>query len=229
MYTLEVFSSVVWGNMVRCRESQCLVNYPSEIEDEFFSDAGYQPPNPPSPSGSQQVTTNPTSWLHGWNFTTELYRILEHAIDEYHRFRPNTIRPVSAATLFTRECPGQSVVMDKVMKMYDELPQRFKEIKSMPETGPDAVEDKFSFQAANITATLLLLRMMLFTTEDVTVDQKCAIARELLDGFAKVPVFFLRAISSPLLHQLAGIGSILGSAIEGPLSESSYMQVRDVL
>lgn len=229
MYSLEVFSSVVWGNMVRCRESQCLVNYPSEIEDEFFSDTGYQPLDPPSPSGSQQVTTNPASWLHGWNFTTELYRILEHAIDEYHRCRPNTIRPVSAAILFTRECPGQSVVMGKVMEMHDQLPQRFKEIKPIPETGPDAMEDKFSFQAANITATLLLVRMMLFTTEDVTVDQKCAIAQELLDGFAKVPVFFLRAISSPLLHQLAGIGSILGSAIEGPLSESSYVQVRDVL
>jgi hypothetical protein len=32
------------------------------------------------------------------------------------------------------------------------------------------------------------------------VDQKCAIAHELLDGFAKVPVFFLRAISSPLVR-----------------------------
>lgn len=222
MYTLEVFSSVVWGTMVRCRESQCLVNYPSEVEDELFSDAGYPPT-------TQQIITNPSSWLHGWNFTTELYRILEHAVDEYHRRRPNTIRPISAASLFARDCPGQNVVMSKVMEMYNALPQRFKGAKPIPETGPDGLEDKLSFQAANITATLLLVRMMLFTTEDVTVEQKCTIARELLDGFAKVPLFFLRAISSPLLHQLAGIGSILGSVIEGPLSESSYMQVRDVL
>jgi hypothetical protein len=220
--------------MVRCRESQCLVNYPSEVEDELFSDAGYEAPNSSIASSSgnpsfQQVTTNPASWLHGWNFTTELYRILEHAVDEYHRYRPNCIRPVSAAILFTKDCPGQNVVMEKVMKMHDELPQSFKQIMPIRNTGNDGMEDKFSFQAANITATLLLVRMMLFTTEDVTVDQKCAIARELLDGFAKVPVFFLKAISTPLLHQLAGIGSILGSAIEGPLSESSYMQVRDVL
>jgi hypothetical protein len=32
--------------------------------------------------------------------------------------------------------------------------------------------------------------MVLFTAENATVDQKCAIAHELLDGFAKVPVFF---------------------------------------
>jgi hypothetical protein len=45
--------------------------------------------------------------------------------------------------------------------------------------------------------------MVLFTAEDATVDQKCAIAHELLDGFAKVPVFFLRAISSPLVRNAA--------------------------
>jgi hypothetical protein len=87
--------------------------------------------------------------------------------------------------------------------------------------------------------------MVLFTAEDATVDQKCAIAHELLDGFAKVPVFFLRAISSPLVRVAAvperqkvdkalaaPLGRhwiYLGSVIEGPLSESSYLQVRTVL
>ena len=42
--------------------------------------------------------------------------------------------------------------------------------------------------------------MVLFTAEDATVDQKCAIAHELLDDFAKALVFFLRAISSPLVR-----------------------------
>lgn len=42
--------------------------------------------------------------------------------------------------------------------------------------------------------------MVLFTAEDATGDQKCAIAHELLNGFAKVSVFFLRAISPPLVR-----------------------------
>lgn len=72
--------------------------------------------------------------------------------------------------------------------------------------------------------------MVLFTAEESTVSQKCTIANELLDGFSKVPVSFLRAISSPLLYHLAGIGSILGSVmIESPLSESDYRQVRSSL
>jgi hypothetical protein len=40
--------------------------------------------------------------------------------------------------------------------------------------------------------------MVLFTADDATIDQKCAIARDVLDRFAEVPVLFLRAISSPL-------------------------------
>lgn len=56
------------------------------------------------------------------------------------------------------------------------------------------------------------------------------IANELLLGLSKVPVAFLRAISSPLLYHLAGIGSILGQImVKGPLSESAYLQVRTAL
>jgi hypothetical protein len=231
MYTLEVYSSIVWGGIIRCRESQSHVSYPSEVDDEFFADSGYHPPNSltsslPLPS---QSITNPISWLHGWNFTTELYRILEHAMDDFHRRRPSNIGPFSPSDLFGREAPHQSVVLNKVMSMHEDLPPRFKETKLIPLNGKGGLEDKFSFQAANITATLQLVRMVLFTAEDASVDEKCEIARDLLERFSKVPVFFLRAISSPLLHHLAGIGSILGSVMEGPLSETSYLQVRGVL
>jgi hypothetical protein len=132
-------------------------------------------------------------------------------MDDFHKRRPHTTSPFSPSDLFRRDTPHQSVILDKVMGMHEQLPARF------------------SFQAANITATLQLVRMILFTSDETTVDQKCTIARDLLDGFAKVPVFFLRAISSPLLHHLAGIGAILASVIEGPLCEPSYLQVREVL
>jgi hypothetical protein len=232
MYSMEVYSSIVWGGVIRCREAQSHVSYPSEVDDEFFSDAGYNQPDSLMPSFPQQAITNPISWLHGWNFTTDLYRILEHAMDDFHRQSPNNIGSFSPSDLFGRQIPQPSVVLDKIMSMHEELPPQFKETKLIPQNGnggPGSPEDKYSFQAANITATLQLVRMILFTSEDATVDQKCAIARDLLDSFAKVPVFFLRAISSPLLHHLAGIGSILGSVMEGPLSESSYLQVREVL
>lgn len=71
--------------------------------------------------------------------------------------------------------------------------------------------------------------MVLFTAEDATIEQKCAIVQEFLAEFANIPIFFLKAISSPLLHHVAGIGAILGSVIEGQLSLTEYFQVRTVL
>jgi hypothetical protein len=233
MYTLEVYSSIVWSGIIRFRESQCNVSYPSEVDDEFFSDQTDHPQNSLNSLNSsydnQAGIVNPISWLHGWNFTTELYRILEHAMDDFHKRRPHTTNHFSPNDLFRRDTPHQSVILDKVMEMHERLPARFKETKLIPQNGKGGLEDKFGFQAANITATLQLVRMVLFTSDEATVDQKCTIARDLLDGFAKVPVFFLRAISSPLLHHLAGIGAILASVIEGPLCEPSYLQVREVL
>ncbi|PMD44836.1 hypothetical protein L207DRAFT_541235 [Hyaloscypha variabilis F] len=231
IYTLDVYSSIVWGGVIRCRESQSRVLYPSELDDEVFSSTGIRN-GPSSPTTRRDSTfskpaiTDTGSWLHGWNFTTELYRILEHAMDEFHRRRPQNIGPFSPSDLFHRSAPPQSVVLDKIFLMHENLPARFKETRGVV---GEMTADRYSFQAANIAATLQLARMVLFTAEDATVEQKCAIARELLDDFAKVPIFFLKAISSPLLHHLAGIGSILGSVIEGQLSLSEYLRVRTVL
>lgn len=225
MYTLEVYSSIIWGSIIRFREAQCQVSVPSESDDEFFSDAGYRPLN--ALLISSTAASNTMCWLHGWNFAVELYRILEHAIDDFHRRRQTN--GSSPSELFNREVPHQTVVLNKVMSMYEQLPRQFKEASINPMNGQGGLEDKFSFQAANITATLQLVRMILFTSEKANPEEKCAIARDLLDSFAKIPVEFLRALSSPLLHHLAGIGAILGSVIDNPISEPSYIQVRNVL
>jgi hypothetical protein len=213
--------------VIRCRESQSKVRYPSEVDDEFFSNEGFENPQMATNiDADSSIYIDPSSWLHGWNFTTEMYRILEHAMNDFHRRQHQTIGPFSPSELFSRDAPPQSVVLDRVTAMHAALPSEFKEARG---DSAGTIDDIFNFQAANIAATLQLVRMVLFTAEDATVEQKCAVTRELLDGFSNVPVRFLRAMSAPLLHHLAGIGSILGSMIEGPLSKSSYFQVRCVL
>jgi hypothetical protein len=73
MYQLEVYSSITWGSVIRCREAPSQVSYPSEINDEFFSDAGYQGLNTPMQGyNPPQAVRNSSCWLHGWNFTTEV-------------------------------------------------------------------------------------------------------------------------------------------------------------
>lgn len=94
---------------------------------------------------------------------------------------------------------SESVVMEQVMAMYSALPPQFRE--TVPVTGNPA-KDLFGFQSANIQATLQLLRMVLFSTEDIGVERKCDVAGELLSVFSKVPVEYLKAISSPLVSSL---------------------------
>jgi len=126
---------------------------------------------------------------------------------------------------------SSATVLASIDARYSTLPVEFKIFA--PPTG-DRVRDIFGFQAANIQATMLLLRMLLFCTEDdghspSNVQLKCNIAAELLAVFQSIPTAYLCGISTPLIYHLAGIGMILASVMEGPLSEAGYQKVKSIL
>ncbi|KAJ5583395.1 hypothetical protein N7535_002015 [Penicillium sp. DV-2018c] len=232
IYTLDIYSTVVWGGVIRYREAHSLVRYPSEVDDEFITARGYGlPPVTPdsgviSPRDVTVFSRQPVAWLRGWNFTTDLYRILEHVVDGNRRRFSSANGTSQVWSLFTPASMSEPAVMERVLSMYAALPSQFKET---PPTTGDMAKDLFGFQSANIQATLQLLRMVLLSAEELGVDRKCDVAGELLSVFSNVPVEYLKAISSPLLHHLGGIGYILGSVMEGSLSEASYQRVRTLL
>ena len=232
MYTLDIYSSIVWNGVIRSREQQSNVSYTTELDDESFDDSGYrhqvqsQSPmsiGPSPPSTGDRVKTS--SWICGWNFTTDLYRALEHVITMF-RDRPLYKRSFLQDICGDPSTVSAASVRDSIMSMYANLPQCFKETEAII---CDLTHDRYGFQAANITATVQLLRMVLFSAGGATIEERCQIASEVVDAFMRIPVGYLRAISSPLLNHLAGIGAILGSVFEEPLSESGYQQVRVVL
>jgi hypothetical protein len=204
IYTLDIYSSIVWGGIIRHREAQSMVRYPTEIDDEYITETGYSAPPAPasstSPNGIPVVPHEPASWLRGWNFTTDLYRILEHAVDGLRCRWSQQNGMTRFQSLFGRNPITESAIMEQVLAMYSSLPLQFRE--TLPVTG-DPGKDLFGFQSANIQATLQLLRMVLFSTEDIGVERKCDVAGELLSVFSKVPVEYLKAISSPLVSHLA--------------------------
>jgi len=216
MYTLDIFSSIIWGGYARSREACFNVCYPSD--DEQFGDTNL---------GTTGNVHDGPSWLTGWNFVTTLYRILEHAQDRLGQLRNPVQRTPSIPGYVEHESLRQVSCLTNIMTLYEQLPPIFK--TTQPLTGR-LEKDLFGFQAANIAASLQLVRMVVITTTDnSTVDQKCQIASEVINGFASVPVAYLRAISAPLYHHLAGIGSVMGSVFEEGLTESSYRRVRSVL
>lgn len=234
MYCLDIFSSIMWNGMIRCREQQSNVSYTTELDDELFDDAGYRFHEKPSDASPVVIGPSPThpalnvrssSWLCGWNFTTDLYRIMEHVVTHFRDKKRHKRSFLNDIFGETPAVPASSV-RDSIMAMYNNLPQCFKE--TQPVTC-NANQDRYGFQAANIAATVQLLRMVLFASAGATIEERCKIASEVVDAFMRIPVQYLQAISSPLLHHLAGIGSILGSVLEESLSESGYLQVRVVL
>ncbi|KAL4928065.1 putative C6 transcription factor [Aspergillus undulatus] len=227
IYTLDVYSSIVWGGVIRHREAQSNVRYPGEVvKDEFISKHTYASSPHTEQNGRLSGPGLPHDWISGWNFITDMYRILEHAVDSQRRRSPPTNGISDVWSLFRPAQTAGTWLMDHVLSMYSALPPQFRETR--PVTG-DLAHDIFGFQSANIQATLQLLRMVLAPNEDQGVDEKCDVVGQVLSVFSKVPVEYLKAISSPLLHHLAGIGYILGSVMEGSLSEASYQRVRTLL
>lgn len=216
-YTLDVYSAVVWNCFLRSQEIHAYVRYPNDTNDE----------NPPQYSPHQPRSGKSVSWLIGWNFALDLNRVLEHVVNKArakkftHDDRRSVDNLVFADTFSDRD------VMQTMLNMYYELPRQFKE--TPPMTG-DVRKDIFAFQAANIQATLQLLRMILFSFEDGPgVERKCDVANEVLQVFHTIPIPYLRALSTPLVFQLGSIGQILGSVLEEPLSQPVFERVRTAL
>jgi hypothetical protein len=197
MYTLDVYSAIVWGRIIRFREAQSNVRYPRNVNDDSLdSEPGVSSvlegrnATLMSPGHSDQ----PAVWMRGWNFTTDLYRILEHALD-YQR-RSSHIDTESVWSLFCPTPVPGSLVMEHVDSMFSALPSQLR--VTDPATGVQS-RDIVGFQSANIQATLQLLRMVLSSSEDQGVEEKCEVAGNVLTVFSKVPIEYLKAISSPLV------------------------------
>ncbi|KAL2871227.1 putative C6 transcription factor [Aspergillus lucknowensis] len=226
IYTLDVYSSIVWGGIIRHREDQSNVRYPGDLKDDFIAKDDMVSPVSVEQNDVLRTGASSADWICGWNFTTDMYRILEHALDSQRRRSPPKNGTAEVWSLFRPAQMAGPWLMDHVLSLYEALPPQFRETR--PATG-DLAHDIFGFQSANIQATLQLLRMVLSSGEDHGVDGKCDVAGQVLSVFSKVPAEYLKAISSPLLHHLAGIGYILGSVMEGSLSETSYQRVRTLL
>lgn len=234
MYSLDIYSSVVWNGVIKCREQQSNVSYPTEMDDECLDGNRYSnEDNTISPfttvdrlSVSQGTVYNqPLSWLRGWNFTIDLYRIMEHVVTD---FRDKSRYKESFLNNIFGEQPPMPIdsVRESITAMYNSLPQSFKDVKPIT---CNENHDRFGFQAVNIAATMQLLRMVLLSNGGASIEDRCKVASEVVDTLKCIPVQYLQAISSPLFHQLAGIGSSLVTVYREPLSESDYFRVRQAL
>jgi hypothetical protein len=146
MYTLDIFSCIVFNSVIRSREEQSSVRYPTELDDAYFDNMGYKTePHPPVSAASPSSIGSPDSWIHGWNIVTDLWRLLEHVAMKLHSHTKKKRSFLEVAANFEAS-PSAGTLQDEVDRIYYSLPCHFREIRER--TG-DQSKDRYGFQAAN--------------------------------------------------------------------------------
>ncbi|GMK57447.1 hypothetical protein CspeluHIS016_0402810 [Cutaneotrichosporon spelunceum] len=207
-YTSDVFISLLWGGMIMHRASQCHVKYPSWRHDE-------------------DNTSGETHWIVGWNTVTDLYRILHRIIEtEEHQKGMTLAHPPELPLEFAEPTVSLATAWPAVRALVDALPTQLRECA--PLSG-DVSRDIYSYTAANLLVTLQAVRMAIACAGPLPMQERCAVAGELLDTLSRIPTAYMQGISVPFVHQLGAVGSLLGGVVQGPLTVSTYIHVRQIL
>lgn len=194
--------------MILHHSSQSHVQYPSHRLDEQHS----------SPENH---------WVIGWNTVTDLYRILERIMEaDALNKAGNMPGPPPLPLEFHDPVLPIDTAWPAVRMLFDALPPELKECA--PLTG-DVTRDIYSFTAANLNVTLQAVRMAIACSNPISMAERCNIAGELLDTLARIPTAYMQGISAPFVHQLGAVGSLLGEVVQGPLTVSAYIHVRQIL
>lgn len=202
MYRLEVHSACVMGHMIRLPEAQLNVGYPVGLHHPAFV---------PGRDGDFE------DWFAGWNATTDLYRILEHAIVEFRASRNQHTsilhKPAQSSSL---------AIQQRLSKVQDSLSPQFGQIFAR---SSDSGKNRCGFQATKILFTIHLVRMFSSISAGAELDSVSLVAEEMLASIRKIPSEYIRASGLPLLQELAGVGHILG-AIAGKNATSQQDALR---
>ncbi|KXH35002.1 hypothetical protein CSIM01_02038 [Colletotrichum simmondsii] len=215
MYRLEVHAALIDGHVVRCPELQCAVAYPQQVDGlAGIIDASGQ---------TEKTRFSHGSWLTGWNYITDLYRVLEHVIVRMRKDRLKTLDrgPIQHEPLM----PNIDDMLQLVLGKKSNLPLY---ATSAYPASKDVEANLCGFQVANIACTFQLLRMAAFACHNKFEDA-CGAALELIQEITLVPVEYLRAIGYPMLQELAGVAHLLSSFIARQLVDWQYYKLREVM
>ncbi|KAI0195490.1 hypothetical protein F4808DRAFT_474576 [Astrocystis sublimbata] len=225
MYKLDVFRGMVWGSTIRSREQQANVAYPLEVDDELLPENGIV--SQYGPDGIPTIQQD-CCWLVGWNFVTDLYRVLEHVEARAKGLGMRYDRSGYGVDICHNgvSVTGGFILHYGALEKYRNLPNIFRHATEMTH---NLSKDLFGFQAANITATLQLLRLAVFEVGNASIYDRCRVAKEVINEFHAIPVGYLVAIGTPLLHHLKGMGTILNYVLMEPMMEDEYGELRTVM
>ncbi|RWQ94333.1 hypothetical protein C8Q69DRAFT_403943, partial [Paecilomyces variotii] len=220
VYQQEQYISTNFGLPSRQCEAKTTVLYPAEVfdDEDIFAT-------------SIQLRPDRVSFLRGWNYCTDLYRLFENMNGMMRAWQQASVEEPRGLlnSFLTGVRPSKNLtyeILNLISRLYEELPPELKVVKDI--TG-DPQKDWYGLIAMNIVLTTNKIKMLLAGTEKPNVHLRCAIASELLDEIEALPRGLSSALSIGSLHHLSHIGHILSSTIPTPLSTRTYLLVRNIL
>ncbi|KAM0748333.1 hypothetical protein T439DRAFT_328316 [Meredithblackwellia eburnea MCA 4105] len=198
-YQFDVYTSIVWGHPVLHRGSQLRVSYPKEASVLSFDPA--------------IINQDEMYWIFGWNRVTDLYRILEHSIDQLRNAQiplPGNFPAFIMPEKFT----------ESIDSLYSSLPDYFRTFR-------DDGSQYLNTQTANLLITVQMARVISLCSIGIAGDESINILSNLVHSLASVPPACLVSLSLPMFHQLAAIGAVLASSLV--LHQTTLARIQTVL
>ncbi|KAF6802346.1 C6 transcription factor [Colletotrichum sojae] len=195
MYRLEVHTACVLGSLVRCPEAHSDVGYPRGLHHPAFV---------PGRDGQLE------NWFEEWNLTTDLYRVLEHAIADFrasNRGRGSILKVDDDAVAADGSSMSKAISDTLTRIQADPRPH----FGAASTRSSDNGRNRCGFQASNILCTIHLARMISSVSGRADLDSACRTARDMMESMESIPLEYIRAVGSPLIQQLAGVGHMLVS------------------
>lgn len=182
VYRLEIHSACVLGHVVRMPEAQVSVQYP-RITPAMDPEA--------------------QAWTAGWDYITDLFRLLEYAIFSLRGWKRK-----AALAVFCDQ-PSPTTLFDGLARLKATRPRILLEPHD-PASGPHS--NRCKYMAVQITCTESLVNIMALLYCQAPAWEVVEIVQRFLEEVTNAPLIMFKVAGSHIVHQLLGVGHMLDNA-----------------
>lgn len=185
VYRLEVHAAGVLGHMVRLPESQVSVRYPRI---------------------TPAMAPETRAWTAGWDYITDLFRILEYTISSLRRVKDR--RPALAGL-----CDGlpPTTLVDSLGRLKTNKPRILLGINERSGSG-DLQSNRCKYMSVQITCAEALVTIMTLLYCQAPAQEVMDIAEKFIEDVSQAPLIMFKVASSQIVYDLLGVGHMLYNA-----------------
>ncbi|KAF3810828.1 hypothetical protein GCG54_00003005 [Colletotrichum gloeosporioides] len=182
-YRLEVHSACVLGHVVRMPESQVSVLYPRI---------------------TPAMDPETQAWTAGWDYITDLFRLLEYAIFSLHGCKN---RKAVLAVLYDK--PAPTTLLNSLAQL---KANKSRILLGLTEADGEFQSNRCKYMSVQITCTETLVNIMALLYCQAPAQEVMTLANSFLEEVIKAPLIMFKVASIQIVHQLLGVGHMLRNA-----------------